>query len=158
MVDRIAAIARGTERKISYLVAGGFAASLYLAWELYSVDSALWWNAIKCGLVLLPALIWVFVWFVLRQLGDAPEAVSRMATAEDGLVANVKMLTEERPKGLRGVFRTLRVIQQEEAFSVVFDTIGGITLLANPIFALVAFIAAAILLLLFIIAVLLIVF
>lgn len=152
LVNRIGEIASKLLAKITWFVVAGLIASVGLAWELYSSDSALWWNIIKCGFVALPALIWAFVWFVLSQLRDAPELVANLAQDEDGVFSNLDEFSIKEPNGLRGVFSTLSAFSKEDGLSVIFDTIGGITLIANPVFAIIAFVAMAILFLLILIA------
>lgn len=152
LLERVSTIAAGAQRKITYLVVVGLAASAYLAWQLFNPESAVWWNAIKCGLVMLPVLVWCFIWYVLSGLQEAPQLVSKIAQQEDGVLSNLQNLSLKQPDGLRGLFSTFRTFRQEQGFSVVLDTIGGVTLLANPVFAAFAFLCAALILLLIIIA------
>lgn len=137
-IQSIANVASSAQRKISYLLVVGLAASAYLAWELYTPAGALWWNIIKCGLVLLPGLIWVFVWSVLNQLKEAPELVANLVQQEDGVFNNLASLNLKQPDGLRSVFSSLREFRKEEGFGIVFETISGVALLANPFFAVFA--------------------
>lgn len=141
LVNRIGEIAEGALAKITWFVVIGVLASGGIAWKLYSADSALWWNLIKCGLVLLPALIWALVWFVLSQLRAAPALVADLAQDDDGLLSNFDKFSLQEPNGLRGVASTLNEFRKEEGLSVIFDTIGGIALIANPLFAVVALLA-----------------
>ena len=148
LVQRIADIAGATQKSVSYLVMVGVLASGYLAWELYTPGGMWWWNVIKCSLIMLPALLWIFVWVVLNQLQDAPNLVAELVQQEDDVLNNPHSHGFSQPNGLRSLFGTLREFRKEDGLSIMFDTIGGVTLLANPLFALLAFVAAAILLML----------
>lgn len=152
LVSRIGEIAEGALAKITWFVVVGVLASGGIAWKLYSPDSALWWNLIKCSFVLLPALIWALVWFVLSQLRAAPELVAELAEDDDGLFSNLDKFSLQEPNGLRGVASTLNEFRKEDGLSVIFDTIGGITLIANPLFAMLALLAMVVLFLLILIA------
>ncbi len=152
LVNRIGEIATGVQSKLTWFLGLGVVATLALAWKFYSVDSALWWNIVKCGFVSLPALIWGFVWLVLNQLSEAPALVAELASADDGVFSNLDELSIREPNGLRGVFSTLAAFQREDGLEVVFETIGGVSLIANPLFAIVAFIAMVILGMLILIA------
>ena len=158
VVDRVADIAGGVKRKLSYFVFIGVAASAFLGWSVYSQESALWWNLAKCGALALPALVWIFVWSVLAQLQEAPVLVASLIEDDDGLFSNVQNLSLSEPNGLSGVFSTIREFRQEDGLSVVFETLSGVSLLANPLFAIFAFVNWAILFTLIIIALLLLIF
>lgn len=142
LLEQIAEIADGAQQTIRYLVIVGVLATAYLGWTLYTPDGALWWNVTKCGLLALPSLIWLFVWGVLSQLKQAPELVTDLVSQEDGLFQNLSGLSIDKKQGVRSLFSTLKAFKQEEGLEVVFDTIGGVTLLANPFFAILAFFAA----------------
>ena len=158
VIDRMADIAGGVKRKLSYFVLVGVAASAFLGWSVYSQESALWWNVVKCGALALPALIWVFVWFVLAQLQQAPTLVAALIEDDDGLFCNLQNLSLSEPNGLSGVFGTIREFRQEDGPSVVFETLSGVSLLANPLFAIFAFANWAILFALIIVALLILIF
>lgn len=158
VVDQVAAIAAGIKRKLSYFVLFGLVATGYLAWSIYSPDSAAWWNALKCGALAIPALIWVFIWSVLAQLQQAPELVSQLMDDDDGLFANLEHLSLSEPQGLSGVFNTLREFKQEDGLSVVFETLSGVGLLANPVFAIFAFAASTVLFIFILVALVLVIF
>ena len=158
VIEQIAETARGAQRGIRYFLFAGLSASAYIAWQVYAVDSPIWWNILKCGLVLAPAMIWVFLWLVLLQLQEAPELVSELAHQPEGLFNNLHELSLTQTKGLRGIFNSLKAFRQEEGLSVILETIAGISLLANPLFAIVALICAMILIGLMIIVPILIIF
>ncbi|GGZ98258.1 hypothetical protein GCM10008090_03330 [Arenicella chitinivorans] len=158
IVERIGSVAEGLLRKVSWFVGFGVLASVYLAWLVYSPESAWWWNAIKCVIVCLPALLWSFIWFVLSQLSEAPTQVAGLMDGDNQLVGHLKAMHLGERKGVRGLFSTLNAVRNEEAFSAVFDTIGGVTLLANPLFAFIALVTGLLLLLLVLIAALFLVF
>jgi len=115
----VADFAAGFQRRLAWFLGIAAMASAYLAWLLYSPESLWWWNLIKCGLVLTPTLVWLFIWQVLGEMREAP--------------------------GLRGLFSTLRAFREEDGLEVVLDTLGGVTLLANPVFAIFAFIMSVLL-------------
>ena len=151
VVNKIGDIANGLQSKLSYFIGIGLLASSALAWKLFSLESALWWNIIKCGVVLLPAVIWVIVWLVLNQLRDAPNLVAELASDENGVLANLNDFSLKEPNGLRGVFSTIREFRNEDGLEVVFDTVSGVALIANPLFAVLAFLSMAVLSLLIVI-------
>lgn len=151
VVNKIGDIANGIQRKLRYFVVIGFAASSVLAWKVFNLESAIWWNAIKCGVLLLPALIWVIIWFVLDQLREAPELVAELSDDEDGVIANFENFSINEPEGLRGVFSTIKEFRKEDGFEVIFDTISCIGLIANPLFAVLAFFCAVVLVVLILI-------
>lgn len=152
VADRIGAIADGAQRKLRYFVFVGVLASSALAAIAFSIDSPWWWNTLKVGLLLLPAIIWCVVLLVLNQLKEAPELVSQLINDDDGLVENVQSFSLQEPDGLRGLFSTVRAFRQEEGFDVVFDTISGVGLIINPFFAFLAFLAMSLLFLFILIA------
>lgn len=138
LLERIADIADGVKRKLIYVLALGTIAAAYLACRLYSPEAVLWWNVLKCGLIALPSLIWLFIWSVLGQLQQAPSLIAKLVQDDQGVFANTQSLSLNQPKSLVGVFSTLRAFRREDGFSVVFDAIGGVGILANPLFALIA--------------------
>jgi len=158
LITRVGEIATSLQSKLTWFLGIGVVATLMLAWEIYSSDSALWWNVLKCGLVSLPALIWVFVWLVLNQLREAPALVAELTSDDDGVFNNLQELSVRKPSGLRGLFSTLAAFQREDGFEIVFETIGGLSLIANPLFAIVAFISMAALGMLILIAPLILLF
>jgi hypothetical protein len=142
--ERLAEIAEAIQKKLSWMLGIAGLASLFLAWSAYSADSQLWWNILKCGLILLPAVIWAFIWAVLGQLSEAP-AMAADLSSDDGLVANLKDAALGDKSGVRRVFGTLQVLRKQESVDVVLETIGSVTLLGNPLFAALAFVMAAVL-------------
>ena len=151
-LEGVAEVAEGVKRKLGWFLLVGLSASIGLAAQVYSPSSELWWNAIKCGLVLLPALIIAFVWNALGQLQEAPELAANLASKEDGLVGTLQSSGLSRKSGVSGLFGTLRAFRKDEGLGVVLDTIGNVTLLANPLVALILFIMIVILIMMIIIA------
>ena len=150
VVNRIGDIANAVQAKIRFFVVVGLVASSALAWKAFSLESAIWWNVLKCGLLVLPVLIWLLVWFVLNQLRDAPNLVADLVREEDGVLASLsetglsqRLLKE--PEGLPGVFRTIREFRRQDGLELVFDTISGVTLITNPLFVILVFLSMAIL-------------
>jgi len=151
-LESLAAVAKGVQLKITWLLVAGLLAGAGLAWQVYSVDSALWWNITKCTLILLPALVWSFIWFVVGQLREAPNLAVSLASQDDGLLANIQNSNFNQKVGVRSLFSSLRAFRREEGLEVVVDTIGSVTLLANPFFVLLAFVMMVLMILLIIIS------
>lgn len=158
LLERIAGIASSVKSKLIYALVLGALASAYLAWRLVSPESGLWWNLLKCGLIALPTLVWLFIWSVLGQLQQAPSLVAKLVQDDQGVFSGTNSLSLGSPKGLAGVFGTLRAFRREDGLGVVFDAVGGISLLANPLFAFVALITLGLLFLLIFFALLVLIF
>jgi len=139
--ERIASIAEGAQRWVLYLVVFSLFVSAYLAWSAYSPDSALWWNIVKCGVLLLPALLWAFIYSILSELREAPTTVASLVNGEDGLLQNLNEFGFSKPQSLRGVFSIVRAFRRQEGLSVLFEAVSGIALIANPLFAIMALLA-----------------
>jgi len=151
VLDRIADIANSLQTKLAYLLGIGVIASAALAWNFFSSESALWWNVVKCGLVVFPVVVWILIWFVLNQLRDAPSLITELANDDEGVFANLGDFSVKEPDGLRGIFSTIKEFRKEDGFDVIFDTISGIALIANPLFAILAFLSMVLLLILIVI-------
>lgn len=136
--ERIASIAKGAQRWIFYLLIFGLLVSAYLAWSAYSQESAVWWNIVKCGLILLPALVWCFIYSVLTELREAPQTVASLVHGEDSLFGNFSEFSVSKPKSLLGVFSIVRAFRRQQGLGVLFEAISGIALIANPFFAFMA--------------------
>lgn len=136
--EKIGAFAAGLRRRLSYLLALSLSCYGYLAFQLCTPDSALWWNLIKCGVFALPLLVWGAVWFVLGQLRDAPETASGLVAGKDNILQHFSSLDEQKVSGVRGVYGTLKMLSEQEGLEDVMDTISGVGLLINPLFALLA--------------------
>jgi len=145
-------IAQSTKKKLLYFLIPGVIASVYLAWLAYSFESEMWSNIIRCGLILLPALVWCFIWNVLSNLQDAPKFVTDIAAQSDDALAGLQQFKTDKSKGLRSLFALIRDFKNQDGLETLIETIGGITLLANPLFALFAFICLAFLLIFIILA------
>jgi hypothetical protein len=126
-----------------------------LAWQAYSADSALWWNITKCSLISLPALLWGFVWTVLRQLREAPTLAASLVARDDGVMSRFSDSDLPDKSGISGLFNTLKAFREESGVWIVLDTIGNVTLLGNPLFIALCFVMAGLLFLFFLIAILL---
>jgi len=149
VIDQIAEIADSVHAKLTFFLVMGLLASFLLAWKVSSSESAIWWNSIKCSLVLMPATVWVFAWFVLKQLRDAPKHVAEFMDGELGVVVQLRDFKE--PMGLRGLFTSIQELRKEDSLEAVFDTISGIALIANPVFGVLALLSLAVLSLLIVI-------
>jgi hypothetical protein len=101
---------------------------------------------------MIPSLIWLLVLLVLKQLKETPDLVSQSLRSEDGFVQGIKNGSLEKPIGLRSLYSSVRAFRQEEGFEAIFDSIAGIGLIINPFFAVIAFLALALLFLFILIA------
>lgn len=156
--EQIASVAERAQRKVFYLLGVGVLATGYLVFELVSVASPLWWNVLKGTLVAIPALIWLFVWSVLDSLTQAPASVAKLADEDNELLTELQSLSVNKPGTVRGVFSALRAFRREDGFGILFDAVGGIGMMVNPLFLLLAFMALPLLLILIVIAVILLIF
>ena len=152
LFENVAKVAENVQRKLSYLLVFGVFATAYLGYELVSASMPLWWNIVKVVLVALPLLIWFFVWMVLGDLVQAPGTIAELASNESDLVPKLKSLNENRPKNLTGMFSAIRTLHDDEDLGVLFSSVASISIIANPLFAILAFIALPILLLVVLVA------
>ncbi len=151
-LDRLATFAAAVQKTLAwFLTLTGFA-SLLMAWQAYSPDASIAWNLLLCGLVLLPLLVWLLIWSLLSQLREAPEMVSDLAEDNGLSIASLRAHAANKKPGLISLFSTIRELRNNDAFETVTDAVGSITLLANPLFMIVAFIMLVLLFLLLIIA------
>jgi len=154
--EQIANVAQRAQRKVSYLLGAGLLATTYLGFELVSVTSPLWLNILKILLISVPVLIWLLVWSVLGGLAQAPAAVANLASGESDLIPELKSIN--KPGTLRGLFSAIRAFRRDEGFSILFDAVSGIGIIANPLFAILAFIALPLLLVLVLVAMIVLIF
>ena len=152
VLESSANIANKVNSKVSILALLGLLASGSIAWLLYSQESSLFWNGIKCGVVLLPAIITCFIWRTLANIINAPDHFSSLINDDNGLVSNVKSLCINKPNSFRGLLSTIRSIRNEESLAEIMDALSGVLILANPLFLILAFISITILLMLIIIS------
>ena len=152
----IAEFADRAQNRLRWFVLVGGIACVALAITVFNPESTWWWNAFKVGVLMLPALIWVVVLWAFSQLTQAPELVSELITGDEDFIESQNRFSVNssagRPIGLRSLFSAVRAFQQEEGFETVFDAISGISLIVNPFFALLAFLAMAVLFLFILIA------
>ena len=134
----IADFADGFQKRVGWLVGIGLVFSLLLAYDFYSAESAWWWNAMKCGTVLLPALVWLLVWQLLGQLQEAPKMAAELVNQDQGLVDNLRLTYINEGVGVRSAFQALNQIRSHGGLDVMLETMGSVTLLINPVFALFA--------------------
>jgi hypothetical protein len=151
-LERLPNVASRLQRKLRWLIGTGLAASAVLAWLAFDIDSATGWNAVKCGLIMLPSLVWVLIWSILGQLKEAPKLAGALASRDDSLFQNIQKSGFSDSVNVRSIFSTLRAFRQEEGLGVVVDTIGNVTLLANPLFAIFAFIMMTIMIIFIVIS------
>lgn len=156
--DGFAEFATVVQRRLAYFLLLSVGVSSYLAAQLYSSSSSLLWNFVKCGVVFLPALIWLVVWALLGQAKQAPELVADISAGEDESFKELRKHIVGRKPGLLSLVGTIRELRNNEAFESVTDAVGSMTLLANPLFMIVAFIMLVILLIFIVITPLLLLF
>lgn len=150
-------VASSLQSKVGIFALIGFIASGVIASLLYSSDSSLIWNLVKCGIVLLPAFILYFVWLTLGKVVEAPKQISQL-THGDGLANNLQSLGINKPDSIRGLISTIRAIRDEDGLGGISDAIGGLVLLSNPALLLLVFVNTVILLLLIFLAPLVLIF
>ena len=152
VADKLGSIANALQVKLFYFFGFGLIASLALAWKVFSVESALWWNLLKCGLILMPVLICLAVWFGLSQLREAQNLIAQLLDDENRELANITDFNVKEPTGLRGVFTAIRAFREHQGLERVFDTLSGVALIANPLFVILAFLSMAMLSILILVA------
>ena len=141
VVKRIALIAGKCQAVLSYVLVVGLLATSYLVWCSYSSESELWWNIVKGALLSLPVLILGFAWTILGGLSEMPDAVGKLNQDTRTAFSGMKEVKVREPKGLRGMFSVLNNFRKEDSLAPVLDTVGGITLMLNPFFIFVIFVA-----------------
>lgn len=136
----IARLAGNLNRKLSIFALVGLIASGYIVCLIYSSEMNLVWNFMICGLVLLPISIIVIVWRTLANLSDAPSHLSTLFNKNRRITSTLKSV-RENPKNIRGLISTIRIIRNQEGLEESFSSIGGVTLLINPLFLLITFLS-----------------
>ena len=155
-----AEVADKVKRVVFYFALIGLIASVLIAAQLFSFESSWFWNLIKCGIVLMPVLVISFIWFILNNFSQAPELVSALIE-QDAAVSSIDSKDSkdiEKPKGLKGLIGMAKKLRDEDGLGVITDTVSGITILANPLFLLIAFICILLVLLLIVISPLILLF
>lgn len=145
LLQSTADFAAAVQRKLGWFLGVGLIASLSLAWFAYSATSPTWWNVLKCGFLVLPGFVWLVIWLILGQMREVPELAANLAAREDLTFASPTLDITEKKPGIIALFSTLREIRNNEAFELVTETIGSVTLLANPLVAIFSFAMLAIL-------------
>jgi len=112
---------------------------------MYSSESALWWNVTKVLFVAWPSLILGLTWTILGQLHEAPESMNKLNLDTRAAYQGIKEVKLREPKGIRGMLRVLYSFHREGSLGTIFDTVGGITLLLNPLFLFVVCLSSVIL-------------
>lgn len=158
VVKRIAMIAGSTQTVLSYFLGVGCLATVYLVWLSYSPESAIWWAVLKGVLLVWPVLVLAFAWSVLGQLSEVPESAAKLNQDTRAAYSGMKEIKVREPKGLRGMFSVLNTFRREGSYDVIFDTVGGISLLLNPFFLFVIVLAAVLVILLSFTSLLIVVF
>ncbi len=137
----ISSIADRVRTRIQYVLIVALMAGLYIAFRAYDGESIWWWNTIKCIVPLLPVIVWLFVWSALRQIGQAPEVARELISERGDILRSFSKLNIEQVNSVRGAYTTLKSFREHEGLEEVMETISGIGLLINPIFALLSVLA-----------------
>lgn len=148
LVNGVARVAGATQKGLGYFLIVGACATLYCVLLSYSAESATWLNILKGVLISWPVLLLGFLWMVLGDLRDAPESVSKLNQDSKTALTGLKEVKIQEPKGLRGMFSVLNQFRREGSLGDVFDTVGSITLIVNPLFLFLAFLSFVVLFLL----------
>ena len=139
-VQQVAVVATKLEFMVTAVLLIGACSVAAIGSKLYTPDGLLWWNIIKIGVFVLPLLIWFVFWTVIRQLVDGPQEMAEIATDDDNVIGStfeqMREISFKEPKGVFSLLRSVRQLRKTDGLEMVFDTVSGIALLANPIFAL----------------------
>ena len=149
---RLASFAETVQRRLGWFLVIAFVLSTLLAIQVFSSQSSIWWNVAKCGAVMLPIAIWGLVWVLLSQIKATPEVISSLAADQDFSLSGLRALAAEPKTGLISLFGTVRELRNNDAFESVTDAIGSVTLLANPLFMILAFAMLAVLVLILLVS------
>lgn len=155
-MDRLANFAAGVQRLLGWFLLFAGLASAFIAWRAFDAGSLWWWNGVKCGLALIPVLLWLFIYNVLNQFKEAPEWVSDLAERDD--FSLVEFSAADGSFSLLKAFTTVRELRDNDAVEMVTDTFGSIAILVNPAFMIVAFAAMVVLFILMMLAPILLLF
>lgn len=157
LVTRLSDQATKARRKLRWALLLGWLASAVIAAMVFSPEASVTRNATLCIAIAIPALVWLFIWFILGQLADLPSVIKEFGQ-QHGLVDNIQQLRSAPASGVRGIYQTLKILRQAGGLSDVVEAVGGAALLVNPLFAVVALIAALIMVLMVPVAALLLIF
>jgi hypothetical protein len=139
-VQQVADVATKLEFMVTAVLLMGVCSVAAIGFKLYTPEGLLWWNIIKISVFALPLLIWFVFWTVIRQLADAPQEMAEIATGKDNAIgstfAQMREVSFKEPKGVFSLLTSVRQLRKTNGLEMVFDTVSGIALLANPIFAL----------------------
>ena len=139
-VQQVAALASKLEFMVTTVLAIGFCSVVAIGFKLYTPEGLLWWNIVKIGIFAIPLLIWFVFWSVIRQLVDAPQEMAEIATDDNNAIgstfAQMRAVSFKEPKGVFSLLSSARQLRKSGGFEMVFETVSGIALLANPVFAL----------------------
>ena len=136
--DRIGGIAETVFKRVRILLLFALLAAIYLASQLYALESPWWWNLVKILAPVFPVLVWGFVLALLNQIKQAPGVARELISDDDGLLHNLADLDLKQVSSLRGAYTTLKRIRGEESLGEVMETISGVGVLLNPFFLVLA--------------------
>lgn len=139
-VQQVAVVATKLEFMVTTVLLIAACSVAAIGFKLYTPDGLLWWNIVKIGVFVLPLLVWFVFWTVIRQLVDAPQEMAEIATYDDNAIGSALVQMREvsfkEPKGVFSLLSSVRQLRKTDGLEMVFDTVSGIALLANPVFAL----------------------
>ena len=154
-------IAEGLKNSIFYVFAGGASATLFLAWQWIDFSTSIFWVVVKVLPFIIPLTLWGFLLMVISDLAELP---SRTKTAKHDGNAVVQRLKgnkpkNEQPSGFFGRLKKLfRMLRSAGNLAAIVEAVAGVIVIANPIFALLAFISGLALTLLMLISILILIF
>ncbi len=134
LFEQVADIAQSIQKKLAWFLLLAVVCVAVLAFKLISAEHSVWWNVFVGLTIGLPLLVWVFIWYVLGQLCDAPDLAADLMKDQDGALANLGEISVSQPNGLRGLAATVQQFRQHDGLETVFDAIKGIGLLISPVF------------------------
>ena len=138
-IERLAGVAEHIESFVFYMFLLSLGAFSALAWYWVNPHGALWINGAIALILALPVLFCCLFWRIIVQLVDAPDEISDLMQDDSNVIGGTLQqfseLSIKEPKGLLSMFASVRQMRKAEGLDVLFETVSGITLLANPLFA-----------------------
>lgn len=139
-VDDVAQVAQKLESFVGWVLLLGVVCLISIGIKFYSPDAQSWWTFVSVGVLALPVLVWFIFWRIIKQLVDAPGEMADLAKDENSPLGSamlgLRSGSYKKPKGIFSLLGSVRELRKTDGFDAVFDTVSGIALLANPLFAL----------------------
>lgn len=161
LFQTVGSIAAGLKNSIFYVLIGGAGAAFFLAWQWIDFSTTYLWIILKATPLLLPLALWGLLYMVVAELADLPNR-AKIAKKDGGAVVQRLKGNKSEVKNTSGFFGKLknlfRVLRSAGNLAAIIDAVGGVVLIANPIFALLIFISGLVLVLLMLTAMLVLIF